>query len=163
MKAAVSSPAAAPRAITWEAPEHHHVEKGNDWFFVLAIIIMALVVVAILFDNVLLALLIGVAGGALAVSAAKGPSIVPYAVSVRGIKVEDRLHPFASLDSYHIDEDHPRGPQLLVKSKERFMPLIVMPIPADHVDDIEELLKEKLEEEELIEPFLVKLLEVFGF
>jgi hypothetical protein len=48
-----------PRSITWEAPEHHHVEKGNDWFFALAIIIVALVIVAILFNDVLFALLIG--------------------------------------------------------------------------------------------------------
>jgi len=159
---AATSPLTAPRAISWEAPEHHHVEKGNDWFFALAIIIIALVIVAVMFGNALLAFLIGVAGGALAVSAAKGPSIVPYAVSVRGVKIEDELHPFSTLASYHIDEDDPRGPQLLIKSEQRFMPLIVMPIPADHIDDIEDILKEKLPEEELVEPFLIKVLELFG-
>ena len=75
-----------PRSVTWEAPEHHHVEKGNDWFFALAIIVSALVVVAILFNDVLFALLIGLAGGALAVSAAKRPSIIPYAVTVREVR-----------------------------------------------------------------------------
>lgn len=154
---------AAPRSISWEAPEHHHVEKGNDWFFALAIIILALVIVAVLFGNVLFALLIGIAGGALGVSAAKGPAIVPYSVSVRGVKIEATLHPFSTLETYHIDEDDPRGPQLLIKSEHKLMPLIVMPIPAEHVDDIEDILKERLEEEELAEPFLVKLLEVLGF
>ena len=76
-----------PRSITWEAPEHHHVEKGNDWFFALAIIIIALVIAAVLFDNVLFALVIGLAGGALAVSAAKRPAIIPYGVTVRGIRM----------------------------------------------------------------------------
>lgn len=151
-----------PRAISWEASEHHHVEKGNDWFFALTVIIIALVVVALLFDNVLFALLIGLAGGALAVAAAKGPRVVPYAVTVRGIKIEDRLYPFSTLDTYHIDEEDPRGPQLFIKSTQRLLPLIIMPIPRDHVDDIEHILKEKLEEEELSEPFLVKVLELFG-
>lgn len=152
-----------PRSITWEAPEHHHVEKGNDWFFALAIIIIALVTVAILFNNVLLALVIGLAGGGLAVSAAKRPSIVPYAVTVRGIKIEDRLYPFSILDSYAIDEDNPKGPQLLIKANRKLMPLIVMPIPSDHVDDIEAIVAEKLEEEELEEPLFIKILELFGF
>ena len=49
----------SPRSVTWEAPEHHHVEKGNDWFFALAIIIVALVIVAILLSDTLSALLIG--------------------------------------------------------------------------------------------------------
>ncbi|MCA9355553.1 hypothetical protein KC865_03325 [Candidatus Kaiserbacteria bacterium] len=152
-----------PRSVTWEAPGHHHVEKGNDWFFALAIIIIAFVVVAILFDNTLFALLIGLAGGALAVSAAKRPSIIPYAVTVRGVKVDDRLYSFGTLDSYKIDEEDPRGPQLLLKSSRKIMPLIILPIPTDHIDDIESILKEKLVEEELEESLFVKILELFGF
>lgn len=151
-----------PRSISWEAPEHHHVEKGNDWFFALAIIIVAMVVAAILFYNVLFALLIGLAGGALAVSAAKRPSIVPYSVSVRGVKIEDRLHPFSTLDSYYIDEDNPHGPQLLIKSNKKLMPLLVMSIPKENIDDIETILKEKLQEEELNESLLIKVLELLG-
>jgi len=152
-----------PRSIAWEAPEHHHVEKGNDWFFALAIIIVSFVVVAIMFDNTLFALLIGLAGGALAVSAAKRPSVIPYAVTVRGIKIEDHIYPFSVIDSYRIDEEDYRGPQLLVKVNKKLMPLIVMPIPRDHVDDIDAILKEKLTEEHLEEPLFVKILELFGF
>ncbi len=152
-----------PRSVTWEAPEHHHVEKGNDWFFALAIIIIALVIVAILFNNVLFALLIGLAGGALGVSAAKRPSIIPYAVTVRGVRIDNELHPFATLESYSIDEDDPRGPQLLVKSDRKLMPLLVLPIPPENIDEIESILQEKLKEEHLEEPFLMKLLELVGF
>jgi hypothetical protein len=153
----------AVRAISWEAPQHHHVEKGNDWFLALAVIVVALVVAAVLFGNVLLALLFGVAGGVLAMSAAKRPAIVPYAVTVRGIKVEDELFPYANLVSFHIDEEDPRGPQLLVKTNRRSIPLLVLPIPVMHVDDIETLLKYKLPEEVIYEPLSLKILELFGF
>jgi hypothetical protein len=153
----------ALRSISWEAPEHHHVEKGNDWFFSLAIIIIALIIVAIIFDDVLFALLIGLAGGTLAVSAAKRPSIIPYAVSLRGVKVEDRLYPYSTLESYYIDEDDHRGPQLLLKSNQKLLPLIVMSIPLNHIDDIDEILKKYLIEEELNEPLFMKILELFGF
>jgi hypothetical protein len=151
------------RAISWEAPEHHHVEKGNDWFFALAIIVIAIVIVAILFNNVMLALLLGLGGGALAVSAARRPSIIPFEVSVRGVRIEDELYPFSSLESYHIDEDDHRGPQLYVKVEKRLLPLLVLPLPVDHIDDIEAILKEKLPEEELEEAFFIKVLELFGF
>lgn len=152
-----------PREIAWEAPQHHHVEKGNDWFFALAIIDVALIVVAVLFNDVLFALLIGLAGGVLAMAAAKEPSIVPFGVSVRGIKVEGELYPYASLASYHIDEEDYRGPQLLIRTEKRFTPLLVLPLPQDHIDDIEDILKEKLPEEELEEPFMLKVLEALGF
>ncbi len=153
----------AVRAVSWEAPQHHHVEKGNDWFFALAIIVIALVVVAILIDNVLFALLIGIAGGVLAMSAAKRPAIVPYAVSVRGVKVEDELFPYSTLTAFHIEEENPRGPQLLIRTNRRTIPLLVLPIPPEHVDDIEDILKERLPEELIHEPLSLKILELFGF
>ena len=153
----------AVRAVSWEAPQHHHVEKGNDWFLALLIIIIALVLTAVLLGNVLFALLLGIGGGVLAMSAAKRPAIVPYAVSVRGVKVEDELFPYSKLESFHIDEEDHRGPQLLIKTLRRSVPLLVLPIPVNHIDDIESILKEKLPEEELHEPFFLKLLELFGF
>lgn len=152
-----------PRSIAWEAPEHHHIEKGNDWFFALAIIIVALVIVAILFDNIIISILIGLSGATLAISAAKKPKVIPYSVSVRGVKIDDRLYSFAELDGYTIDEDDPKGPQLLLRSGRKIMPLLVMPIPVDYVDDIEDLLKERVAEEKLEEPLFVKILELFGF
>jgi len=152
-----------PRSITWEAPEHHHIEKGNDWFFALAIIVVAIVIVAIVFGNVLFALLLGLAGGAIAVAATKTPSIIPFAVTVRGVRVGDRLYPYGTLESYHIDEEDPRGPQLLIKANQKLMPLVVIPLPHDHVDQIDALLSEKLTEEHLEEPLFLKILELFGF
>ena len=139
------------------------MEKGNDWFFALAIIIAALVVVAIIFDNVLFALLIGIAGGVLGVAAAKRPNIVPYEVSVRGVRIEDQLHSYSALVSYYIDEDNPRGPQLLLKPKQKLAPLLILPLPVEQIDPIEDILAERLEEEELHEPLLMKILELFGF
>jgi hypothetical protein len=154
---------AALRSISWEAPEHHHVEKGNDWFFALAIIVVALVIVAVMLNDVLLALFLGIAGGVLAMAAAKRPSIVPFSVSVRGIKIEDQLHAYSTLESYYIDEDDPRGPQLLIKSKRKIMPLIVIPIPPDHIDDIENILEDRLEEEHMEESLFHKIFELFGY
>ena len=33
--------AEAIKAVTWEAPEHHHIEKRSDWFWVLGILAIA--------------------------------------------------------------------------------------------------------------------------
>ena len=151
------------RAIAWEAPQHHHVEKGNEWFLALLIIVVALVFTAVILDNVLFAFLLGLAGGVLAISAAKRPAIVPYSVSVRGVKVEDELFPFPLLVSYHLDEEDPRGPQLLIRTTRKSVPLLVLPVPPEYVDAIEGILQVRLPEEELHEPFFLKVLEIFGF
>jgi hypothetical protein len=151
------------RAITWEAPEHHHIKKGADWYLALAILVAAFVFAAFVFDNTLFALLLGVAGGALAVSAAKRPSVIPFAVTVRGVRIDDRLYPYATLKSYHIDEEDEKGPQLLILSRRRFMPLFVLPLPEEYIDDVEDIMKGKIEEELLEEPLFMKILEKFGF
>jgi hypothetical protein len=151
------------RAITWEAPENPYIEKGVDWYFAFAIIVAALVIAAILFDNTLFALLIGVAGGALTVSAAKKPSIIPFAVTVRGVRIDDKLYPYTTLKAYHIDEEDENGPQLLVLSKKRFMPLLVIPLPPEYIDDVEDIMLGKIEEKFLEEPLLMKVLEKIGF
>ncbi len=153
----------APRAVNWEAPEHNHTEKGGDWFFAFTIIFIAIVLAAILLGNTLFALLMAVAGLTLAISASRRPSIIPFSVNVRGVRVGDDLYPYAILESYCIDEDDPRGPQLLLQAKRRYMPLLILPLPPDYVDDVEEILRDRLPEEHLEEPFFVKILEIFGF
>ncbi len=153
----------SPRAVTWEAPEHNHTEKGGDWYFAFTVIFIAIVLASVMLGNPLFALLMGVAGLALAISVSKRPVIIPYSVSVRGVRVGDETYPFASLVSYTLDEDDPKGPQLLVKSNRHFMPLIVFTLPTEHIDDIESILRDKLPEESLEESFFVKVLEIFGF
>ncbi|MEZ4194955.1 MAG: hypothetical protein R3B53_00955 [Candidatus Paceibacterota bacterium] len=84
----------SPRAITWEAPEHNHTEKGGDWFFAFTIIFIAIVLSAIMFGNTLFALLMGISGLALAISVSKRPAIIPYAVTVRGIRINEEVYPY---------------------------------------------------------------------
>jgi hypothetical protein len=43
------------------------------------------------------------------------------------------------------------------------MPLIIVPIPPDYVEDIESILAPRLPEEHLEEPLANKLLEIIGF
>ena len=43
----------AQSLISWNAPEHYHVEKTNDWYWAVGIITLALAVVCIMFGQVL--------------------------------------------------------------------------------------------------------------
>ncbi len=151
------------RAITWEAPEHHHVERGSDWFWILGIIAVCGAVAAFFFGNYLFSLVILLSAGVMALRVVKPPRVVPFMVGKRGIRAGERLFPYGALESFCIDEEDERGPQLLVKSNRLHMPLIVMPIPEEHLEDIESLLRERLPEEELHEPLGNKLLEWLGF
>lgn len=150
-------------AITWEAPEHHHIEKGHDWFWALGLIATAGAAAAFIFGNVLFGIVILLGAIVMVLHALSEPKIIPFAVTTRGVRVGSELYPYTTLESYFIDEDNEFGPQLLVKSERMFMQLLILPIPEEYVDDIDDLLGSRLPEETLEEPFAHKLLEFFGF
>ena len=147
--------------VTWEAPEHHHVEKGSDWFWVLGIVAGCASVAVLLFGNFLFALVILLGACAMALVAA--PAVLPFAVTTRGVRVGETLYPYSTLEAYCIDEQGSMGPQLLVRSRRLFMPLIILPLPEEYVDDVEFLLRDRLPEDDIEEPLANKLLELFGF
>ena len=151
------------RAITWEAPEHEHIEKGNDWFWALGIIAIAASAAAIIFGNTLFGVVILLGASTMVVFAHRKPKMMDFAVTSRGIKIGNELFPYSTLESFYIDEDNPGGPQLLAKSERLFMPLIIVPLPEEYVDDIDDLISSKIPEEHLEEPIAHKILEFFGF
>lgn len=151
------------RAVTWDAPEHHHVEKNGDWFWILGIVTIVATVSAIFFGNFLFAILILIAGTVMGLVANQIPQIIPFAVSTRGLRVGSVLYPYSTLECFYLDEDHELGPQLLARSSRLFMPLIIMPVPEEYLHEIEAILESRLPEEHLEEPIANKLLEIFGF
>lgn len=151
------------RSITWDAYEHHYSEKKSDWFWILGIITIAITVASIVLGNTLFAVLILIAGLVTALHATKEPKIIPFAVTQRGLRIDEKLYPYSSLESFYINEEDPDGPQLLAKSEKLFMPMLILPLPEEYVDDIENILASRLPEEHLEEPVIIKLFEFFGF
>lgn len=152
-----------PRGITWEAYEHHHDGKKSDWFWILGIATIASAIASILLGNTLLGVLILIGGVVVAILASREPKIIAYAVTQRGLRIDDKLYPYTTLEAFYIEEDGPFGPQLLVRSEKIFMPLLILPLPEDAMEDIEDLIAERLPEEHIEEPLAHKLLEFFQF
>ncbi len=151
------------RAISWEAPEHRHVEKTSDWFWVVGIIAISASVVSIILSNVLFSIVILLGATTMILFGHRKPQMVSFEVSVRGIRINETLYPYDSLHAYSVDEEAPEGPQLILKSKHTFMPLIIIPLPDDYIDDIEAIISKRVAEVHMHEPLSHRLLELFGF
>lgn len=147
----------------WEAPEHRHIEKTSDWYWAVGIIAITASVVSIIFNDVLFGVVILLGASTMILFGHRHPKLMSFEVSPRGLRMGNDLYLFPSLESFAIDEENPAGPQLIVKSKHYFMPLIIVPIPDEYVDDIDALMGAKLPEEHLVEPLSHRLLEFFGF
>lgn len=151
------------REVSWEAPEHHHFDKSTDWYWALGIITVAGAITVIIFGNLLFGVAILLAGIAAAIVSSRPPRMVSYAVGLRGVRVDERLYPYSTFARFFLDEDHPRNIQLLLESKHALTPLMVIPVPDDIVEEIEDMLETRLPEEHLEEPLGHRLLELLGF
>jgi len=148
--------------ISWNAPSHFHMEKGQDWYWAVGIVTLAITVVCIIFGNVIPGIFVIVASVALVVHASHPPKLVEYSINDRGITADETLYPFLSLDSFWIPHDE-QPAKILLKSRKIFMPLISINIEEVDPEVIREVLLKYIAETEHREPLLKKIMERFGF
>ncbi len=152
-------------ALSWQMYEFHHAPKSADWYWTLGIISVALAIVFIFLKNPIFALLIIVAAITLALHASKPPRLIEYHLTHKGAIIDNRMHPFSTIESYWIEEHDHKASKLLLKSKKVYLPFIIMPLSDDiHPDEIRTLMFDfGIAEIEHHESFIQHLMEYLGF
>ncbi len=134
----------------WRAPEYRIVEKSTDWYWALGILTAAIAVAAILFGNVLLAVLVLCGAGAIAVVASKRPSEHRFALTEDGIVIDDNLWPYDSVMSFSMVEylDETLPPFLKVTTRSILVPHLSIPLKDVDVDAVYAFMASHTDEEE---------------
>jgi hypothetical protein len=148
--------------ISWDALEHIHIEKNNDWYWAVSIITITAAALSFIFSNFIFGILIIVASFSLIVHASKKPRMVHCEINDRGIVVDNILYPFLTLESFWIDA-HRRPAKVIIKSHKTFMPFINIYIDEVDPEDVRDILLNYISETEHHEPISQKLLEMLGF
>ena len=152
------------QTIRWRAYEYEHREKNVDWFWVLGIIALTGAIAAIILGNLLFAIVIIIGAFTLALYAIRRPTLIHFEINERGIRIDNMLHPFISLDSFWVtDNTEDEIPKLIIKSKKMLMPYLIIPLDADVPREARNYLIMYLEEEEHAEPLSYKIMEHLGF
>lgn len=153
-----------PQTITWQAYEHQHADKGVDWFWALGIVAVSGAIVALLFGNVLFALLIVVAAFTLGLLASRSPQLVTYTLTERGILADATLYPYQMLEAFWVrtETERERSPVLIVDAQQFLSPHLVIPLADTDPEAIREYLARFLPEEEMEEPLAQRIGEFFG-
>lgn len=160
----VSHQPTGPRVpIEWEAYEYLHTEKNHDWYWALGLIAVAGAVAALLFSNVLFAILILIASFVLAVFASRKPDLVKFSLTQRGVRINNDLYPFSTLTSFGIDESHPTTPKLIIQSSKALVPKLTIPLDNVDVDAIHHFMLNFLPEDDHVEPLTHRVMEYLGF
>ncbi len=150
--------------IQWKAHEYVHTEKTTEWYWALGLIAVAGSAGALLFNNVLFAVFILVAAFVLAVLATQQPKHIEFAVTQRGVRIDDTLYPYSSLESFAIDEVSPHHTtKLILESRKTFAPTLVIPIEDIDPDEVHDYVAAFLPEDDHYEPLLHRVMEWLGF
>lgn len=156
----------SPGELRWQAPEYAHYEKTPDWYWGLGIGAVALIGLAVYLNNLLFAFVIAIAAFTISLFAARKPDIVEYALTERGIKIDNRLYPYQSLQHFwvHEKEGQNDGRKLLLLSNKPLTPLMSIPVPDDiPTGDVRNSLLRFMQEEEIALPASHSLMELFRF
>ncbi len=150
--------------ISWQDYEYDHKEKSSDWFWALGIIALSSAVTAMMFENVLFALLIIIAAFTVALFTSKKPHLIHFEINKRGVSIDTTLYIYKTLEAFYVNEDEHGHHYLILKSERLIMPFIIIPLnDSVSTEDVRNFLLTKLNEEELHEPNFYKVLEFFGF
>lgn len=148
--------------LSWDAPEHMHIEKSNDWYWSISIITITIASLAFIFGNAIFGIFILVSAFALIAHGSQRPKIVHYEINDRGLMANDILYPYLGLDSFWIDA-HEKPSKILIKSHKMFMPFIIVYIEEVDPEKVREVLLTYIAEKEHHEHFTQRLLEWLGF
>lgn len=124
--------------FSWEGQEYAFEEHGADWYWALGIITIAAVLVAILFSNILLALVIVAGAFAIGIQAARHRRTHRFAIYDNGVAVDDSLFLYKDMRDFaileYLDPDLP--PALSIKTNHILAPHLLIPIHDYNPDDI---------------------------
>lgn len=148
--------------IAWDALEHIHVEKNNDWYWAVGIIAITAAALAFIFNNFIFGIFIIVGTFSLLLHSSQKPRIIHCEINDRGIVINNILYPFLSLESFWIDA-HLRPAKIIIKSHKTFMPFITVYIDEVDPEKVRDILLNYIAETEHQEPLSQKILESLGF
>lgn len=148
--------------IQWQAPEHHYHEKTIDWYWVLGIIVVGLIIASIFLGNILFGILMAIGGFALAIYGTKKPKMVDFSIDYRGVKIDKNLFHFEDLKSFWVNHDDHEN-ELLIESNKTLMPQISIILGDTDPIEVRRILLKYLKEEKITESIMKTISRVLKF
>ncbi len=148
--------------VIWHAYEYVYREKNTDWYWAVTIIAVSMSITAVLFNNILFAIFILLAFFTLMMHSKRKPHLLQVKLDDRGIS-EGRAHyHYSTIESFWVEDRYGEA-RLILKSKKRVLPYIIIPIADVTSDTVRDHVKKYLTEEEHTEPLAKQIMESLGF
>ena len=143
-----------PLRLSWRAPEFVYYQKSPDWYWALAIITLALIIVAILQKNFLFGVLAMIGSFAVLLYSVRRPKMCTIVLSGAGVQIDDRLFPYDALKSFWIFYPQGGEKELSLRSERAIMPHIKIPLGTTNPSEVRKFLISYLPEQKQEESFI---------
>ena len=148
--------------LVWHAYEYTYKEKSADWYWAVGIIAVSMAVTSILFNNVLFAIFIVLALFTLMMYAKRKPHLLQIKLDDSGVQEGHAHYHYSTIESFWV-EDRYGDAKLIMKSKKKTLPYIIIPIIEINSDSVRNHIKRYVKEEEHTEPLAKQIMEYLGF
>lgn len=152
----------ASSKINWEVYDKVEQAHSPDWYWAVSIIALSITITSVILENTLFAVLVVVSTIALFLRKMQLPRLVRYELTNRGLWTNKEFQAFQTFESFWV-EDGEIASKLILKSKNFFTPLLIIPLEEGQEDEIRDFLQEFLVEVEHQEPLAKRIMEFLGF
>lgn len=144
----VEGPESAP--VTWSANEYVHIDKGNWWYIIFGLVVLAFIAIDILLlRSYTFSALVVVMAVAVVIYIRRPPRTLTYALSPkRGLYVGEKLYHFDEFKSFGLIDDDGHHSIMMIPRK-RFAPGVSVYFPEEAGEQIVDILGQRLPMQEL--------------
>ena len=148
----------------WQVSEFEYKEKKRNWYWIVGIIALALIVVAVIMNNYLLGFLVLLGAFLMFTQSTQQPLDLDIEISEQGINIHDKMHRFETIQAFWMKETKSEEVMLILLTSQNMTPLESLIIPPE-IDPLElrEYLLEFIPEEELRQSYTERLMDIIGF
>ena len=137
--------------ISWHAPEYEYSPKSDLWYWVSAVVALALIALALWQKNFLFAIFVIIAELVIFSVADKHPKMWEFSIDDKGIYIgKNKAYFYNELEAFDIHwGDENSYDQLVLKTKKKFTPVVAINIYKEDKEKIREVLKKYIKHEEI--------------
>ena len=115
--------------FSWEAHEYEYIEKHPKWYWVMGLVLLAIVVYAIITNSILMAILFILIGMLGYVYAEREPRLINMEINPDGVVADKIMYEYEDLKAFWIFYEVEAGFKVLsLHSKKTFLPHVHIPV-----------------------------------
>ncbi len=150
--------------IAWLAPEFAQHKRGADWYWIVSLLSITILVITLLSGNFLFTIMTLIATGLFFVLAERKPKMIHIDINPTGVSIENDIYTFENIEAFWIVVMPHDQYRLLLLTKKVMMPLLSVMIPENiEPRSVREVLIEKVTERKLDEPIGNHIADIIRF